>query len=464
MILFLLEFSALVLAHISGNIPVDHSEYENWERLEAFDCSRPHEKLVRPVGRYTLADTFTLEEGKDTCSAPEWLLSERERLLRRVQPNEARFQFLWAQDETLKLNGLEASVVPSFPMRQGRRTFNGPNLYGEAMFGLEGGKTWGLALSITPGFVGGIEDFRSLNGRFYVQEGYAKVSYQRLEISYGRIGYAFGGPKHGSLFLTPHSAPLNGLSISVRSGGVEDSFENTAFQTFLTSQSSAFADEAKLWGVGLGTRLGFWGELGFYQIHQYGGKGFGFPSNTEYLSTLFHTSGPETQRKVHVGTLLHAGIWGPNHLAKVYGQIFWDDSSSILAGVWLPKLGLFDARVEYVSTGKGAYQSASWKQGFSYGGATLGHPLGSDGRGIYLDIHLPEMLALRPEIQFGYEGRGMALDPETRMSGGLAMSRRWRTFLLDIGMRFTKAENFQYVKGDEALLFGVFTQLQSQFH
>ncbi len=453
--LFLLLFAiaAPALGKVSANVPVDYSNYSILDRLEAYGCAQPTFRALRPQGHADLKGALALTGGKDRCEAPPWLLREREILLRDLLQNDARVGLYFRHEDPLPLQGIDATVLPTYPERQGRFDYYGPNLFGEMTANAEAGQKVGVALSITPGWVGTLEDYGRPLGRFYLHEGYIKVGYGRLEATYGRIALGFGGAKHGGLILGTAAKPLNLWRLAFRPAALSETIGPFSIETWVsTNDPLSGVKESKLWGIAVGARPFSFLELSLLELYQFGGVGAPGLEGADYFGMLGYSNDAILRNKRQRNMAIDLGIWGPSEFFKFYGQLFFDslqssDGTSYLAGLWLPKLGSLEFRLEYVNTAKTAYQDPFWTQGLTYQGTPLGHPLGPDAEGSYVDLEFPLEEASRLLVSGWYERRAKSKTSENRTGMGLGWIGRWIQTEVSITGRYFHIENPQYLTG-----------------
>jgi len=454
-----LVLSLTAVAKISSNVPADLPNYFWLGQLEAYGCARPTFRAFQPQPHDELRESVLSTDGEqERCQAPEWLLRERAILLTPSRTPEFRASTFVFHDDTIALPGLNASVTPLFPLRHGRPTFNGPNLYGEFLADLAvGRKDFGFALSVTPGWVGAVDDYRHFDGRFYLYEGYLKVGYHRLEVMYGRTALGFGDAQHGSLFLSGGAKPLNLWKIGIRPSSETSSIWGPfSLETWITEDDQAIGiNKDKLWGIGLGIRPWDPLELAILEVYQFGGLNAPGLTSSDYFQMLYYSGDPTLDAKRHRGLAMHVGVWGPQHFVKGYAQLFFEklraphdwffNDVSLLVGAWLPKLDGAQVRVEYVRTASNAYSNPIWTQGWTFEGTPLGHPLGNDGEAAYLDANFGPLMQWRPGLGLFYEARGKtgALVRPAEWRYGLTgeMRRRWSSLEMAGNFAFARVLN-----------------------
>lgn len=443
---------------MSANVPADYLNYALLDRLEAYGCAQPTFRALRPQGQADLAQALTLPEGKDGCEAPAWLLREREILLRRALQNDARIGLYLRHEDPLPLAGIDAAVEPTFPDRQGRFDYYGANLVGEMTANAEAGQNLGLAASVTPGFVAALEDYNKPLGRMYLHEGFLKVGYGRLELTYGRTALGFGSARHGGLLLGPAAKPLNLWKLGIRPDYASDRLSAFSAETWIANNDPKVGvEDSKLWGIALGARPFPFVEITLLELYQFGGAGAPAMETRDYLEMLSFGNDPALRNKRQRTGGVDLGLWGPNHFIKAYGQLMFDssDNLSYLGGLWFPKLGFVEVRAEYASTATTAYQHPFWTQGLTYQGTTLGHPLGPDADGAYLDVGFPVDDQSHLSVGGWYERRGLTVTPENRAGAGATWIGRWIQTEVTLAARYFHVENALNVsgQGDDAASF-----------
>jgi len=450
LLLFLFFLSASAQAKVSANVPSDFSYYALLDRLEAYGCARPTFRALRPQGQADLRAALALAEGKDTCEAPAWLLREREVLLRQAQ--EARVGLYLRHEDPLPLSGIDATVEPTYPDRQGRFDYYGANLYGEMSASAEAGQNVGIAASVTPGFVAALEDYNKPLGRAYLHEGFLKLGYGRWEATYGRTALGFGNTAHGGLLLGPAAKPLNLWKFAFRPDYASDTLSAFSAETWIANNDpKAGIEDSKIWGVSVGARPFPFVEITLLQLYQFGGVGAPGMETRDYLEMLAYGNDPALQSKRQRSSGIDLGVWIPGNFVKAYGQLMFDasDELSYLGGIWFPRLGFLEARIEYVSTAATAYRHPFWTQGLTYQGTTLGHSLGPDADGIYFDFGFPVDDQSRLALGGWYERRGLSVVTEKRAGAGANWIGRWVQTEVSLGVRFFHVENALYLSGQQ---------------
>jgi hypothetical protein len=323
-------------------------------------------------------------------------------------------------------------------------------------------------LGVTPGFFAGYDTNGKILGRFYVLEGYAKIAYGFSEFTLGRLARRFGEAHHGSLLYSGASAPLDAMEYALRPivpGGAFSFLGPVSLRTWLGSQggSDIAVPGTWLWGVEWGLRPFHWWELAFAELIQFGGTGSPDLSVGDYMAFPF-SGGTPSQR--HLSFAVNSAFWLPHHWAKVYGQVLLNRISdpaiapvSFLVGAWAPRIGRADVRLEYVRTAQGAYQHPFWTQGLTYRGSPLGHPLGADAEGLYVDVGLPPLFTWwHGEIGLLLEARGLSLagaqGPEKRYGVSLVGGRRWGYSDIEARLVYHQAHNWQFSPGAISDIFG----------
>ena len=215
LILSAMEFSAE--ATISNYVPPLLPNAEWVERIEAYGCSARTFRAFQPQSHADLLEALMVYADAD-CQGPEWLLDEREILGRSYLQSEARAFALLSSNSPLVLLGQSAQIDPLFSMREGRRLFSGPQIYGELNLNSQmvTGGEWGVALSLTPGFALAHQNRSDMVGKFYFQEGYIKAGYRRTELVVGRVSERFGEAENGNLILSGAHQPLDMIKFAVR--------------------------------------------------------------------------------------------------------------------------------------------------------------------------------------------------------------------------------------------------------
>jgi len=435
-------------ASISNDVPPILPNGEWVDRIEAHGCSARTFRAFQPQSHGDLLEALLLYAESD-CQGPQWLLEEREILGRSYLQSEARLFTLLAADRPLGLLGQEASVDPYQPMREGRRAYGGSQIYGELNLNSQmvSGSEWGIALSVTPGFLLAHQNTSRLFNKFYLQEGYVKLGYRRTELVVGRIPERFGEAKNGNLILSGAHKPLDMIKFEVRPHWIKHlSFLGpVTFQSWLSpDKSEQGRRNASLWALQLGMRPFTFFEFGLLNLMHIGGEG----------------SQSLTGSQRHQSTATHLAFWGPHQDFKLYHQLFFgklnrmenwiSNDLSYLVGLWFPKVGEGDIRIEWANIRDRAYSDLHYSQGWTYSGSSLGHPLGNSSQGFYLDAGLPLIEKWRPEIFFSFEERNRSqlagLLTETRWSSGLGAVKRFQAIEIEGQIKAQRIENRDYVR------------------
>ncbi len=477
-LLLILLVASAGWASITPNVPSGSRAGEFVDKLEALGCAYP---TFRSLGPQSYADVrAALDWNPDTtgCEAPEWLLDERQLLIQPSYLPQLDVSVNAIPADAVLLRNLPATVWPLFPQRENRALYSGVTMNTEVhLSGRGGGETLGYAMSATPGWAMGFDT--ALRARLYLQEAYFKVGFGFSEMTVGRYGLRFGETKHGSLLFSGASAPLDLVEYALRPvvlGGAFSGLGPFSVRTFLTGYGADVSmPYSKLWGVEIGLRPFHWWEIAFAEVFQFGGVGSPSLALGEVAQMALAGGGTSLSGRRNASLILNMAFWAPARFTKLYGQILWSragdvsgSTPSYLGGVWFPKLTGWDARFEYVHTAVTAYQHPIWTQGMTYRGGPLGHVLGPDGEGAYLDIGLPPIAKWwRSEVGLLYEARqihpGAGLATETRYGVSLAVNRRWK--LADVGlvMAYHQVHGAQYTPGVIADNFGAGMTLRYAF-
>lgn len=474
--IFSLLFSTIAIAKVAVYVPTGLPTYGFVEKLEAYGCAKPTLRVLAPLSHPELQSALISDE-KAECQAPEWLLLEREVLKFPIQPGEVKVRLVTEYDR-VPLLGQDASAHVPFNQLEGRTSFSGQQIYGEVFLGSQGGQDFGFAASITPGFVGALDDTSHLQGRFYLHEGYLKVGYHQVELLYGRLHPEFGYTQHGSLFLSHDSKPQNMIKFSVRPHLLGTPFYLLgpfSFETWISGLGDASTRaDSKLWASAIAFRPWTFLELGWLHAVQFGGAGAPSLEFNDVLKTFFYSRAPALDQKRRESTAFHFGIWGPKKIAKVYTQLFFNqpgavsgwlaDDMALLAGLWFPKMGEAELRLEYVHVPPAIYAHSVWRQGWSTDGTSLGHGIGSDGEALYLDLGLPPISTWRPTLSFAYEARNRSeltgLAMESRFGGGVKALKRWDKMELGAELKYQSITNFHYSLGENRNAIDLYTELR----
>lgn len=471
-----LIFSASSVAKISSNVPPESATYELIDRLEAFRCAQPTYRGLRPQSHFDLRNALGLfEKQKEACAAPEWLLAEREVLIRESLQNDVHGGIGLRHEDTIPLPGIDAAVTPNNPLRYGRPDFYGGNLWGELVVNAAAGETIGLAVSATPGFVVAADDYKRFDGKAYLHEWYLKVGYGRAEATLGRTALKVGGPRHGTLLLSDAAKPVNLWKVAVRPSltldGTGDFLGPFSFETWLADQGSGVGvPNSKLWAIGLGARPFDSFEISVLQLNQFGGTGAPPLQASDALQMLYYSGDVRLDSLRQRQMLIDVALWAPSGFAKLYSQFHFEslqdlDGPSALVGLWLPRLGDWDARVEYARTVPSAYTHPFWTQGMTYQGTPLGHPVGPGGQALYLDLGLPVVGLWRPSLGGFYEARGerRAGVAEYRYGATAELVRRWGRIELSSQARYAHIRNQLFVVDEQTDSVSLWATLKYSF-
>lgn len=460
------------LGALSANIPPGHSLYELLDSLDAYGCIRPTYRLIKPQSYADLRLAVFVPEGT-ACDAPEWLLLRTRVFESLTAPNRVRAQVLVERDDQVSLPGISAAVMPSFPFQAGRPLANGANLYAETDLAVAIGKDFGFAAGVTPGWAAGWTWNAGIRGRFFLQEGYLKIGYRRTEITWGRTQLEFGDARHGTLLLSRAGKPLDLIKLAVRPHSL--GFGPFTVETFLAWQGDVVAvPGTKLWGIALGVRPSDAVELGILELYQFGGTGAPSLQLGDLPGMLFYSGADSLSAKRNRMLALHANLWLFRHALKFYWQVAFEKLGrpsewlsrdlSWLLGLFLGRLGDLTLRLELARTAPRAYTHPFWTQGITNDGTTLGHPLGPDGLGAYVDIGIPNASGLELELSLFLERRGRSLAgasaPEERLGAGFTLAKRWDRYQLGVTGVYARANGHQFVPGATSDIGSVMATIQ----
>jgi hypothetical protein len=318
-------------------------------------------------------------------------------------------------------------------------------------------------------------------GQFYLQEAYVKFGYRQAELQLGRMRLGFGGAAHGTLALSDAAASLDGIKFSLLPHQIDlvpfRWLGQFSLQVWLAGQGDSFTGHPiNLYGLGIASRPVNWLELGLLELNQYSVWGPQL-SFSDVLATLAYSGSPELATKRNRAMAFHLDVWMPSRFAKLYTQVFFEtltrfsqwlsDDASSLVGIWFPKVSSFSLRLEYVHTTPHAYQYSLFSQGLTYKNTPLGHPLGPDAEGAYVDVGLPSVDEWRPVLSVFYEARGLhpafVAATERRYGFGLDAKRRWEKFEIDLSAKYALVKNHFFLPGPDALLFGALATFSYSF-
>ncbi|MBY0369993.1 capsule assembly Wzi family protein [bacterium] len=447
---------------MTPNLPAGSPSYEYVEKLEALGCAFPTFRALGPQAFGDVRAALNWDPETTKCQAPEWLLDERLILLQPALSPELRSEILASPPGPTLLRGTASSIWPVFAQRENRPMLD-TVFANEFYLGFQSGiRGVGYALSITPGFAGLFDLSSTWLGRFYVQEFSIKIGVGFSELTFARQARRFGQTAHGSLLFSAASAPIDALEYTLRpvlTPGLLSYLGPVEFRTWFGGQAtSSGAVGAQLWGIELGMRPSRLWEIAFMELFQFGGLGTTRLGIGETLLLPFLGGGSALAGLRNTALALHTGFWFPGHFAKIYGQALLDRVGdtvpaefSFLAGLWLPRIGRWDARFEFARTGPAAYQHPVWTQGLVYRDAPLGHPLGPDALGMYLDVALPPIaLWWRGKVGFSSEARALSIvNPERRLGVMVELDRRWRFADLALQLAYQRVDSAGYAAVSE---------------
>lgn len=448
-----------------------HSEfYKDIDLLTSWGCGRPALSSFRPLDHEYLVSRLNRDTEEKECGAPEWLMQKANVLGARL-PGEAKSLLVFSYQNVIPLLGLDAEVSPQFADREGRSVVDGANLYLELQLHTAIQKKWTIGLSATPGWLVNFQDYQNLYGKFYLQEGYLKLGYERLGLSWGRMALRFGESVHGNLLFSDATKPVDQVQLFIKPSvsGASDPFSQLTLGAMLGfGKENAFRSSSRFLSVWAGTRLFDLFEISWMEILQFSGSGAPSIETSDLVRSLLGASDDDLITRRQKAMAFSFSLWEPGYRAKFYHQVYIDgyDSSipSFLVGLWFPHLGPIELRAEYVKTADKAYQNPIWRQGLTYDKSPLGSPLGSDGEGVYLDLGIPDFYQIFPEITLSYESRSGTLSTrdftaEKRYGLGGRIGIPWGKTQLTLGSQYTMIDNAYLVRGQSAYSFLFLTQL-----
>ncbi len=483
-LIFLLLFCPFAVAAPSSDVPARSGSYQNVDDLEAFRCGYSTYRLFRPQAYADLRSTVDVQEGNpeegNGCKIPRWLRKEKQILMMRpAQSPSIHFSLLAIGDEPITLRGLEATIAPSFPLWDRRGLGKGVMSYTDFAFHTQGGgEEFGVAFGLTPSLGLSLMDSRFYS-RFYLYEAYAKLAYKWAELEIAREVLQFGNAAHGSLLLSGATSPITFARFGFRPhviGSPLSFLGPTTFQLFVTTETgSKLTPGAHLMGVHLGFRPFTWFEFALLELYQFNGPGINGLGLTDLMKMLFYIGDADLNLRRQKQLATHLGF----HITpaiQFYFQFAFDslgpvsrwfaDDASWLVGLWLANLGKLGIRLEYVQTVPSAYQAAPWKSGLVYDGTPVGHPLGPDAEGIYVDLHFPDIKEWRPDFGVSYEKRGrhptLGQGTDTRFGAMVGISKRWIKTEFSLQGKIAHVDNLKSVLGAQTEVAGA--QFTIQYH
>jgi hypothetical protein len=454
----------------SPNIPVYGNGYDILDRLETYGCAAPTLRAIKALAHVDMRSSLINNED-NPCHAPEWLLREANAFAILPNPPEIRVRNTDIYYDSTQLPGIQAYATPLLPFRSGMPSFNGPNLYSEISLGGYGGaEDLGIAYYANGGWMLGWDNYQSLDGRFYLKEGYLKLGYKQIELSAGRMQLEFGDAKHGDLAMSLAFDPMDALRLTLRPHVISglDFLGYFTFDTWIAGMGNSDAvSNSALWGISIGARPATWIEIALMEVFQFGGAGPGVVplSAADVFSMLAYVDSSQLDMERQRSMAAQISFWLPSHFLKIYQQVFFDglsnvsswlaDDVSTLTGVWMPHIGGadIDVRIEYAHTVPSAYQSNIWSEGLTSRGTPFGSPLGPGGEGAYFDVMFPAIVGgWKSTLSVAYESRGQALtgtnvQPENRYTAGLGLSRQWEKTQLQGYFVCSQIDNKLYESG-----------------
>ncbi|MCB0406188.1 MAG: hypothetical protein KDD51_15510 [Bdellovibrionales bacterium] len=422
-------------------VPADSEIYPLFDRLDSYQCLRQTLRLLKPQTYADLRRGIFLPEGTE-CRAPVHLL-QRTRVLEPASlANTVGVRAFLSRLDLLSLPGMGAVVSPTFPLRDGRPTVDGANLLLEAAIAAGGAGSLGFSVGATAGYAGGWVGYDALVGNVYLNQAYIKVHYEKLELLYGRIQPGFGDARHGTLLFSRATHPISMFRLSLRPVTLGD-LGLFGFDVWWGQQDNETAvDYSHLLGLAFALRPTHWLEFGVQQLHQFGGIGAPVMDLSNFFRLFFYATDPGYSDSVFA---FHMNLWLFEHYAKLYTQWLVRDfqqESSFLVGLALPRVGMLGFNLEYVQTGTQAYSHSFWTQGLSYKRTPLGHPLGNGARGFYADVDIDTRSEWEPSIGVRYEERARNVAaPETRYGAGAALRRKWDRYDVQLAVHYDRVSN-----------------------
>ncbi len=436
-----------------------HFVYGLYDQLKGYGCLRSVPTILQPQTYDDLRAGIFLPDGS-TCTAPEWLLQKTYFLKSPRLANQLRFRMWMLPQDSVSLRGTQGQVVGLFPFQQGRPVGDGGNFLLEAnLAAMGGGNPWGFSVGMTPGVVLGWWQYQNWQADAYLQEGFVGVNYGQVELSYGRNALQFGNTFHGSLLYSPAARAVDRVRLGLRplAMGGWGTFRGEIW--YAPNQGKGLAvPNAELLGVGIDWLLNSWLEVGVVHLHQFGGSGAPPVGLGDLAKMLFYASSPSLANKA---IALHVDAWLPSFVAKVYGQVLLSGPSeaSFLVGAFAPRLGDATLRLEIVKTARRAYEDGFWTQGLVYENTPLGHPLGQDAFGVYVDLGVA--LQKQWEAMVGVFTETRLLNPtapletEKRIGGEAGLRRRWGKWEVEGSARYARVTNHLNTSGSDVDLFGI---------
>jgi hypothetical protein len=118
---------------------------------------------------------------------------------------------------------------------------------------------------------------------------------------------------------------------------------------------------------------------------------------------------------------------------------------SLLYGMYLTT-GKTDFRAEYARSERITYGPDKYPAGYTYRGFIMGHPLGPDGRGIYLEASRRISDKLRATAFWSMEDHGIKLEGEPEEVNEFGLDMKYKTTIMGERIEIESGGVFSHIK------------------
>jgi hypothetical protein len=252
------------------------------------------------------------------------------------------------------------------------------------------------------------------DGDLQLIAGYGKVQAERFEIQVGKDSLWWGPGHRGSILMSNNAEPLTMVKVTnpqpMQLPWVLRYLGPYRAQWFLSElEEDRHIPNAKLSGVRLNFKpLPLW-EVGFSRVFMFGGRGMSRVGLRDYAKLLLATSNQEEDNQIagfDTSILLPLadipycdGL--PLRSVKFYVDGAGEDEAGGLPSNWgwlwgmqlndIGKTGRTDLRVEYADNHHHKkpnvfYTHSIYRSGYTYEGRVMGHFMGTDSRGAFVQL------------------------------------------------------------------------------
>ncbi len=266
-----------------------------------------------------------------------------------------------------------------------------------------------LALRTT--LIGGTTIEDNSRAWYHLAEAYAEFKFVNSVISIGRKPMNWGQSFVGPLLLSDNSTPLDSIQITslpVRLPWILDYLGLVRAEIFYSRMNAdRLPQHDQFVGWRLGVKPNMRTEVNVAAHYQFGGKQVRGGAWDEVLLEIFgvrkdYGEGPKsssnvTNRAAQIDFRIKfpelktpLSVYGENHLEDCCGGLYFlfRRQLSYLYGFYLrtdQSVRAQKIRVEYVKTGNKLYFHDVWLSALSNEGSLMGHPIGNDAQGVYVD-------------------------------------------------------------------------------